>query len=281
MANAYPGLYDGLIVGLHLPGRPGQRPARLPGAAALLQQPGARGRPASSGPSSDMAAAAGPAEHLGLRRVGRVVLQPACSTPTPPAWRATSPSSEPESVYNAETNPAGVRCTLQDYLVNVLGTRPPDRWGDGREADRPRASPTGRTTTSACSTGCARCWRGDITPAQFVDLNAKVGAVDIDYETQPTRVEADPDAIVTAYRCGVAQRGQPPRPRADHRHARSPATATSSTTTTRAGRCAQRLDRGQRPRRQPRDLVRPRRAGQVSPADSRRPARVHRDGRAG
>ena len=49
---------------------------------------------------------------------------------------------------------------------------------------------------------------GKITPAQFVDLNAKVGSVDIDYVTQPgQRIEADPAAIATAYRSGVLNEG--------------------------------------------------------------------------
>jgi hypothetical protein len=44
---------------------------------------------------------------------------------------------------------------------------------------------------------------GQITPAQFVDLNAKMGAIDIDFGTQTTRVDADPASLPAIYRSGV------------------------------------------------------------------------------
>jgi hypothetical protein len=44
---------------------------------------------------------------------------------------------------------------------------------------------------------------GQITKAQFVDLNVKIGSVDIDYGAQATRVAADPFALDAAYRSGV------------------------------------------------------------------------------
>ena len=39
-----------------------------------------------------------------------------------------------------------------------------------------------------------------ITPEQFVDLNEKVGGLDIDWNWQPQRSEADPAALEIAYR---------------------------------------------------------------------------------
>src|SRR6185295_3940073 len=33
-----------------------------------------------------------------------------------------------QDVYDADTNPDGVRCTLADYMINVLGPRPPSVW---------------------------------------------------------------------------------------------------------------------------------------------------------
>ena len=43
---------------------------------------------------------------------------------------------------------------------------------------------------------------GQITPAQFVDLNVKVGGHDIDYNAQPQRTLADPAALTVVYRSG-------------------------------------------------------------------------------
>src|SRR5439155_1709699 len=48
---------------------------------------------------------------------------------------------------------------------------------------------------------------GSISPAQFVDLNAKIGSRDIDYNVQPTRVAADPFALTAAYRSGFVNEG--------------------------------------------------------------------------
>ena len=37
-----------------------------------------------------------------------------------------APACPPEQVYDAKTNPKGVRCSFQDYMVNVFGRRPQD-----------------------------------------------------------------------------------------------------------------------------------------------------------
>ena len=55
-------------------------------------------------------------------------------------------------VYNAETNPAGVRCTLADYMINVFGPRPESVWTATRRSSA-TASPGCRSTTSASSSG--------------------------------------------------------------------------------------------------------------------------------
>ena len=60
-----------------------------------------------------------------------------------------------------------------------------------------------RSTTSASSTGSAALHDGQITPAQFVDLNAKIGGADID--TNPFRAggSRDEPALANAYRSGM------------------------------------------------------------------------------
>jgi hypothetical protein len=44
---------------------------------------------------------------------------------------------------------------------------------------------------------------GVISPAQFVDLNAKIGAADIDYNPTVERTAADPEALERVYRSGA------------------------------------------------------------------------------
>ena len=50
---------------------------------------------------------------------------------------ATNPAGDcvpAEVVYNRETNPGGVRCSVLDYMINVLGPRPESVWTDVEKA---------------------------------------------------------------------------------------------------------------------------------------------------
>src|SRR5205085_9068647 len=97
-------------------------------------------------------------------------------------------------VYATGTLPAGVRGTIWDYSVAQLGRRPASVWGPNEKsiamgfANRP-------LDTVGIQYGLKALANGQITPAQFVDLNAKVGGHDIDYNTQPQRTVADPAAL--------------------------------------------------------------------------------------
>ena len=117
------------------------------------------------------------------------------------AWDATFASvSDPDRaancnlpanlVYNAQTNPTGVRCTVQDYQVAI--------WGQ-REQDGFAKVPI---STAGVQYGLNALNAGQITPEQFADLNAKIGGKSIDWEFTPTRIQADPGAPETAYRTG-------------------------------------------------------------------------------
>jgi hypothetical protein len=98
--------------------------------------------------------------------------------------------------YNAQTNPTGVRCTHQDFMVNIFGRRPQDGFA---------RSPYDNVGVQY---GLGALDSGAITPAQFVDLNAKIGGHDIDYNLIPNRTEGDPVALATAYRAGLVNDGR-------------------------------------------------------------------------
>ena len=136
------------------------------------------------------------------------------------------PGVAAEQVYDAKTNPKGVRCSLQDYMVNVFG----------RRASR-TASPAGRGTTSASSTACKALMAGKITPAQFVDVNAKVGGRDIDYEPTAERARRRPARRSSAPT--AAARSTRPRTSTRSRSSTCAApTRAPSTTSTAPTRCA-------------------------------------------
>ena len=104
--------------------------------------------------------------------------------------------------YDATSNPGGVRCTLQDYMVDVLGQRPLSVWTANEKkighgfANRPYDN-------VGVEYGLKALLDGTISPQQFADLNSKIGGFDIDYNATATRTEGDPQGLINAYRAGL------------------------------------------------------------------------------
>ena len=104
--------------------------------------------------------------------------------------------------YDAITHPEGIRCSLQDFMVGVLGRRSPAEWGEvekklGRGfANRP-------LDNVGVQYGLGALMAGQITTAQFIDLNRKVGGYDIDLVIQPQRMVADAGALAVSYAGGL------------------------------------------------------------------------------
>ena len=111
-----------------------------------------------------------------------------------------------EDVYDPATNPAGIRCTLSDYAINAFGVRGSEEWGPvERELGRGFANlPFDQVGVQF---GLDPLEKGLITPAQFVDLNAKVGGRDIDVRPIAARTETSSAALRNAYRTGLINRG--------------------------------------------------------------------------
>jgi hypothetical protein len=99
------------------------------------------------------------------------------------------------SQYDPVTNPHGVRCSMKDYHVNELGVRPQDGF-TYQIADNVGLQ-YGLTALSA----------GRITPEQFVDLNEKIGGLDIDGNYQSQRTVADLVGVQRMYQSGLITYG--------------------------------------------------------------------------
>lgn len=97
---------------------------------------------------------------------------------------------QPEYAYDPEANPDGVRCTLQDYQAAIFGSDP-----DTGDAPRP-------FDNIGVQYGLTALHKGLISPEQFVDLNAEIGGLDIDFQPIGERSHADPAALDIAYRSG-------------------------------------------------------------------------------
>lgn len=103
---------------------------------------------------------------------------------------------EPAWVYHPQTNRSGVRCTVYDYMKAVFGERPSDGF-----ARRPYDN-------VGVQYGLQALLSGLILPEQFVDLNEKVGGLDIDYGVQGARSVADDGSLEAAYRSGTVTQGR-------------------------------------------------------------------------
>jgi hypothetical protein len=104
--------------------------------------------------------------------------------------------------YDPQTNPGGVRCSIVDAAINAFGPNPeatcsPQEQAIGRGFAAPPVDNVG------VQYGLAALEEGEITPAQFVDLNSKIGGMDIDTNPTAERITAPGSALANAYRSGM------------------------------------------------------------------------------
>ncbi|MBW3664320.1 MAG: hypothetical protein KY469_14565 [Actinobacteria bacterium] len=104
-------------------------------------------------------------------------------------------AEQPDWVYDPNTNPDGVRCTVQDFMSNVYGNERADGFA-GRPYDN-----------IGVQYGLGALEDGAITVEQFVDMNEKIGGFDIDYRHITERTAADPEALRIAYQAGRVTHG--------------------------------------------------------------------------
>lgn len=99
-----------------------------------------------------------------------------------------------ETQYSA-ANPKGVRCNVYDHLVNTLG-RDPVTGKSYRPWDN-----------VGVQYGLVALNAGAITKEQFLDLNRAIGGYDEDGNYVPQRTIGNPGAIAAAYRSGQVTNG--------------------------------------------------------------------------
>ena len=95
-----------------------------------------------------------------------------------------------DQVYDAATNPKGARCTMWDTNFATFG-RDPNTGFARRSLDN-----------VGVQYGLRALERGAITPAEFLDLNRKIGGYDNDGHLRAERTVADPEAVRLAYVAG-------------------------------------------------------------------------------
>ena len=196
VANAYPGFYQGITPGCSFTDAwsSAMQYVDYVGLRNYFENPGKWGIGVAWGPD-DIAAVEGHPNPINAVTFTEVI--PFSGEPTRSCTGV--PSAQ---VYDENTNPTGVRCTLQDFMVNIFGRRGPDRW-EAVERKLGRGFAGRPFDNVGIEYGRRALMNGTITPSQFVDLNAKIGGGDIDATLGPDRIEADRPALERVYRSGA------------------------------------------------------------------------------
>jgi hypothetical protein len=105
--------------------------------------------------------------------------------------------------YEPITNPGGVRCSVQDAAINLFGPDPERLWSPNEE-EVGHGFALAPVDNVGVQYGLSALEAGSITPAQFVDLNEKVGGIDIDTNHTDARLNTGKTPVLrNAYRSGM------------------------------------------------------------------------------
>jgi hypothetical protein len=189
VANAYPGIYQGITPACSFTDAwsSAMQYVDYQGLRRYFENP-ASWEPGVVWPSNQQAAVEGHINPVNAVTFTSVI--PSSGDPS-----RSCPGVPAEDVYDAQSNPDGVRCSFHDYMVNVFGRRAKDGFAN-RPADN-----------VGIEYGRKQLVSGEITPAQFADLNAKLGGFDIDYNPTKERAEADRPALERVYKSGAVNQG--------------------------------------------------------------------------
>jgi hypothetical protein len=178
IADNYPGLLDGIIVGCSFPDVTSVTLMTVTDAKLLKRvfdnTPGWT--------SAEKRAVSGFAQDTAIN-----TLAPEADRIDPDA--SCNDAIPPQLLYNATSNPTGARCTVYDHTVNVYGR---NQQGFAR---RP-------LDNVGVQYGLGAYLAGAITAQKFLDLNAAIGGLDIDANWTAARTVGDVDALTAAHQTG-------------------------------------------------------------------------------
>ncbi|GAA4707997.1 DUF6351 family protein [Nocardioides conyzicola] len=203
VANAYPGIYQGLITTCSYPDTftAGAQFADYHLLRLYFEDP-SRWAPGVAWLPTQMAQVEGHASHLNAVVADEGLFKAALNPVHECAGTVAPKAGDPSTRYDPATNPRGVRCSVLDLLVNQLGRRPKSVWTPQEKAAGHGFGGLPFANTGVLY-GLSALKAGTITPAQFVDLNAKVGGLDVDSQPTAARIAGDPASIANAYRTGL------------------------------------------------------------------------------
>lgn len=207
IANAYPGIYQGLVTTCSYPDTltAGAQFADYHLMRKYFEDPN-RWAPGVVWLPTQMADVEGHLTHVNAvvadEGLFKAALNPenACSGTKDPV------AGDRSTRFDSETNPGGVRCSVLDMMRNPLGVRPESVWSEWEKAagEGFAGIPFGN---KGVQYGLEALKGGRITAEQFLDLNEKVGGLDINSDAIPERIDGDEASIANAYRTGLVNEG--------------------------------------------------------------------------
>jgi hypothetical protein len=187
IANSYPGILDGVLG--HI-GYPDERSTTITGhecrfltgaiGASDLEWSEEQGRSVVGFARFSLGGGFGTSTCAGYMFFDGVDYPAQCPGHIPPADR-----------YHPVNNPDGIRCAMADFVSNVYGTDPETGFGRPILPD-----------TVGVQYGLQAFQDGIIEAEQFIDLNERVGGLDVEGQRTAERSAVDPDALEVAYATG-------------------------------------------------------------------------------
>jgi hypothetical protein len=203
VANAYPGIYQGLVTTCSYPDvlTAGAQFADYHMLRLYFEDP-TRWAPGVVWSPTQFAAVEGHVSHLNAIVSDEGLFKEALNPEAECDGTLAPVAGDTTTRYDSEINPGGVRCSVLDLLVNLLGRRPASAWSAQEKAIGHGFGGLPFANTGVVY-GLGALRDGSITPAQFVDLNVKVGGLDVDSQPTAGRIAGDPASVANAYRTGL------------------------------------------------------------------------------
>ena len=203
IANAYPGIYQGLVTTCSYPDTltAGAQFADYHLLRLYFEDPSRWATGVLWSPTQ-IADVEGHLSHVNAVAADEGLFKEAINPESECSGTRAPVAGDRSTRFDSATNPGGVRCSILDMMINTLGPRPQSTWTTWEKqaghgfAGVPFAN-------VGVQYGLEALKQGQITVDQFVDLNSKVGGLDLNADPVAQRIQGDPLAITNVYRSGL------------------------------------------------------------------------------
>ena len=203
IANAYPGIYQGLVTTCSFPDTltAGVQYAEFHLMRGYFED-SSRWGPGVAWLPTQVAQVEGHLAPIDAIAADELLFKAALNPENPCPGTKPTIAGNRRTLFDDVTNPGGIRCSVLDTWKNMTGVRPDSVW---TQAEKQAGHGFGGIplANTGVQYGLEALKSGEITTAQFVDLNAKLGGLDVNSHTIAGRTSGDPASIARAYRTGL------------------------------------------------------------------------------